>query len=78
MRTGNVSNMVVQDTYTGGYFVATRDVDWERRLASWKHFYLLDPKTNVPAPMPIGHIMFKNAGSAISRYVIISFEAQEG
>lgn len=75
MRTRNVNNMMVQDTYTGDYFVATNDKDWAARLANWKHFHLLDPKTSVPAPMPVGHIMFKNAGAAASRYVIVSFES---
>lgn len=74
MRKRNTHNMVIQNNDTGEFFISTNSRDWSARLANWKHDHLLNRKTETPAPMPSGHIMFKNAGSRADRYRIVSFE----
>ena len=74
MRRKNVHNMVVQSQYSGEYFIATSDEDWQTRLANWKREHLLNPKTTTPCPMPVGHLMFKNAGTTSSQYAVVSWE----
>lgn len=52
--------LIVQNEYTGEYFIATKINLWQSRLQEWKDALRIgNGKTDKPCPMPLQHIMFR-------------------